>query len=121
MGAMGPAVAMLLGLMAGSLSTFGFAKLKLDCIGVGDTCGVHNLRGMPGLLSGIAGLVLCGKEQNTTIVKQLLGMLASVAIAIVGGLLTGLIMKLLPSVEGSELFNDKAIWEVPEDYNKKEE
>merc|ERR1711920_413259 len=118
---MGPAVAMLLGLVAGSLSTLGFAKLKLDCIGVGDTCGVHNLHGMPGLLSGIVGLVLCGTEQHTTIVKQLLGMLCTIAIAVVGGLLTGLIMKMLPSLEDAMLFNDEATWEVPEDFNRKEE
>merc|ERR1719359_954507 len=105
--------------MAGILSTFGFSKVKLDCIGVGDTCGVHNLHGMPGLLSGIAGLVLCGTAQHTTIIKQLLGMLCSFAIAIVGGLLTGLVLKMLPSVEGTELFNDDAIWEVPEDFNEK--
>jgi len=118
---MGPAIALLIGLIAGSVSTLGFAKLKLDCIGVGDTCGVHNLHGMPGLLSGIAGLVLCGTAQNTTIIKQLLGMACSIAIAVVGGLLTGLVMKILPSLEGDELFNDSAIWEVPEDYNQKVE
>merc|ERR1719384_346882 len=115
----GPAVAILLGLLAGMLSTFGFAKIKLDCIGVGDTCGVHNLHGMPGLFSGIAGLFLCSPV--STITTQLLGMLCSIGIAAVGGFLTAMVLKILPSVEGSELFNDSAFWEVPDDYNKTEQ
>jgi hypothetical protein len=50
--------AMLVGSVAGSLSTFGFVFLTpvLDAhFGIHDTCGVNNLHGMPGILGGIAG------------------------------------------------------------------
>jgi ammonia channel protein AmtB len=52
--------AMLVGSVAGSLSTFGFVFLTpiLDTyLGIHDTCGVNNLHGMPGILGGIAGAI----------------------------------------------------------------
>ena len=50
-----PAGAIAIGLFGGALSTIGFVKLSplLTKIGVYDTCGVHNLHGMPGILGGI--------------------------------------------------------------------
>lgn len=55
-----PWAAMLVGLVASAVSVWGYtvltpwlnAKLKLD-----DTCGVHNLHGMPGIIGGIAGTI----------------------------------------------------------------
>lgn len=52
--------AMLLGSVAGTLSTSGFVFVTplLDkYLGIHDTCGVHNLHGMPGILGGIAGAI----------------------------------------------------------------
>lgn len=52
-----PAGALIIGIVAGGVSTAGFAYLqptlesKFD---LRDTCGVHNLHGMPGLLGGLA-------------------------------------------------------------------
>jgi ammonium transporter Rh len=46
-----------IGLVAGAMGTCGYVKLspKLEsCIGLRDTCGVHNLHGMPGILGGLA-------------------------------------------------------------------
>jgi ammonium transporter Rh len=43
--------ALAVGIFAGVMSTMGFARLMpaLESkIGLGDTCGVHNLHGMPG-------------------------------------------------------------------------
>mmetsp|Transcript_87825 Transcript_87825/g.272978 ORF Transcript_87825/g.272978 Transcript_87825/m.272978 type:complete len:403 (-) Transcript_87825:723-1931(-) len=106
-----PAGAMTIGLIAGVVSTLGFARLDLgELLGLGDSCGVHNLHGMPGLLSGLAGLFLANP------VKQGLGMVCTLGMAIAGGLLTAAIMRLLPSVKDSEAFNDVAMWEVPDDY-----
>jgi ammonium transporter Rh len=51
-----PGGAMLVGLVAGSFSTFGFARLlpMLERrLQLGDTCGVHNLHGMPGIIGGL--------------------------------------------------------------------
>jgi ammonium transporter Rh len=58
--ALEPGGAMATGLCAGFLSVVGYAKitkwLEENC-GVYDTCGVHNLHGMPGILAGIAGTI----------------------------------------------------------------
>lgn len=51
-----PAAALTIGLFAGVVSSWGYHFLsgKLEeVIGLHDTCGVHNLHGMPGILGGI--------------------------------------------------------------------
>lgn len=53
-----PYTAMLIGMIAGTLSTYGYVYLSpcLERKGLRDTCGIHNLHGMPGLLGGIASI-----------------------------------------------------------------
>lgn len=48
--------AMIVGAVTGTISTLGFHYLTpfLNKNRVYDTCGVHNLHGMPGLISGLA-------------------------------------------------------------------
>ena len=66
--------ALTVGLAAGSISTLGFAYLTPlleNTIGLGDTCGVHNLHGIPGI---IGGLVRCAahlwlRASDTCVVK----------------------------------------------------
>jgi hypothetical protein len=55
-----PFSAMLIGSFAGVLSTLGFQYLTplLKKVYLHDTCGVNNLHGMPGLLSGIIGAIV---------------------------------------------------------------
>lgn len=51
-------VAMLIGGAAGIVSAWGFLKLGpwlQEKIGLHDTCGVHNLHGMPGIMGGLIG------------------------------------------------------------------
>jgi len=111
---MGPAGALALGLAAGAISTLGYAKLDLGkFIGLSDTCGVNNLHGMPGLLGGLVGIGAFDA------VSQVKGMVVNLAIAIGGGLITGVCIKYLPGRAASfaEYFNDKAYWEVAEDYD----
>jgi len=108
---MGPAYAIIIGVVAGSLSTFGYAKLDLgEMLGLSDTCGVNNLHGMPGLLSGLTGLVFFNAA------TQLAGMAITLGIAIGGGVFTAMAMKALPSLEDSGLFGDEPFWEVADDY-----
>lgn len=110
---LGPAGALLLGFLAGIISTFGYAKLDLGkYIKLSDTCGVNNLHGMPGLLSAFAGIA-CYKAGD-----QALGLGVALALAIGGGLLTGVCMRLLPAGASTieEYFNDAAYFEVPDDY-----
>jgi ammonium transporter Rh len=52
--------AMAIGGFAGIVSAWGYIKLSpwlLEKIGLHDTCGVHNLHGMPGVIGGIFGCV----------------------------------------------------------------
>lgn len=51
-----PAGAMWIGMIAGSFSAFAFDKIGgvlADKINLQDTCGVHSLHGMPGVLGGV--------------------------------------------------------------------
>ena len=55
------AEAMIIGVMAGTISTVGFAVLQKrheKCLKIIDTCGVSNLHGMPGLFGGLAAIVV---------------------------------------------------------------
>ncbi len=88
-----PAMAFGIGLLAGAVCTIGYvfiqpaleARLKIV-----DTCGVHNLHGMPGLLGGlIVLLVVPGVAQ-----AQLIGIVVTVAIALGCGLLSGVLIKI---------------------------
>merc|ERR1712072_88094 len=55
-------VAMCIGSVAGILSAAGFIWIgpALSKSGIYDTCGVHNLHGMPGVLGGIVGAISAG-------------------------------------------------------------
>ena len=53
-------VAMLIGLCAGIVSAFGFMKISgflRTQIRLHDTCGVHNLHGIPGIMGGLIGAI----------------------------------------------------------------
>ena len=87
-----PAGAFGIGLLAGTVSVLGYvflqpvleSKFKLV-----DTCGVHNLHGMPGLLGGLSAfLVVPGIA-----IAQFNGIMITLFIAIVGGLIAGIIVK----------------------------
>ncbi|KAJ1528645.1 hypothetical protein ONE63_007040 [Megalurothrips usitatus] len=56
-----PVGALVIGGLAGALSVVGYAYLQpivLDKLKVHDTCGVHNLHGMPGVFAGLVGAVM---------------------------------------------------------------
>lgn len=56
-----PGVAMMIGFTTGIVSSFCFMNLTpklLKCIGLYDTCGIHNLHGIPGLLGGIWSAII---------------------------------------------------------------
>ena len=56
-----PGVAILIGFTTGIISTISFHKLTpklLQCIGLYDTCRIHNLHGIPGLLGGIWSAII---------------------------------------------------------------
>ena len=87
-----PAIAFGIGLLAGAVCVLGyvFVQPALEArLKVVDTCGVHNLHGMPGLLGGVIVLwVVPGVAM-----AQLIGIVVTVAIALGCGLLAGAMIK----------------------------
>jgi len=58
-----PFAAIIVGSGAGIVSAIGFAYLTgalKNTIGLHDTCGVHNLHGLPGVLGGIVSAIVAG-------------------------------------------------------------
>lgn len=120
-----PAGALTIGAFAGCLSTVGFSFMGPYLerrIGLGDTCGVHNLHGQPGLLGGIvAGLASFGAA-NAAIAPhgtaqlgwQVLALVATVGIGGIGGALVGLVVSrsnpFFQLIDGAHLFDDGLIW-----------
>jgi ammonium transporter Rh len=89
-----PAEAMIIGVAAGALSTFGFAVIQSRLqkgLKLVDTCGVSNLHGIPGIFGGlVALLVVTGINYGA----QLAGIGLTIVIAIASGLITGKILHL---------------------------
>lgn len=88
-------MAVIIGLLAGGLSTFGFAIIQSrqqKWMKIIDTCGVTNLHGLPGLFGGLAALPLI---QGLHIKNQLLGIVITIIVAFLAGLFTGKILPLL--------------------------
>uniref|UniRef100_A0A672MJM9 Ammonium transporter Rh type A n=1 Tax=Sinocyclocheilus grahami TaxID=75366 RepID=A0A672MJM9_SINGR len=106
-----PFGAMAIGITAGVISTVGFKFLTpilASKLGIQDTCGVHNLHGMPGILGGLAGILL-----------------AALYIASRGFCYYqyGLIMKIpfWGQPPDQNCFDDSIFWEVPEEEEENEE
>ncbi|NJC88440.1 MAG: ammonium transporter [Desulfuromonas sp.] len=89
-----PGGAFLIGLLAGALSTFGFAVIQAkitELTKAVDTCGVFYLHGLPGLFGGLTALfVVNGIAPGA----QLTGIAITIVLAAVSGLLSGKIIAL---------------------------
>ncbi|CAJ1410468.1 unnamed protein product [Effrenium voratum] len=106
----GPFGAGLLGMVAGAVSTFAF--IRLDWFRKVDTCGVHSLHGVPGLLGGVFSILAPAFYSNTNIVPwdQFIGLAATLLLAGSSGFLCGLALK---AVE--YLHDDKELQRVAEE------
>ena len=115
-----PGTSILIGFAAGIISTIGYVSIqpKLEkVLGIRDTCGVNNLHGMPAIMGAVFSFVgahyanteTYGTDENIAVVfasvpadrtageqakYQLLGLAVNFVIAIVTGILCGLIVKL---------------------------
>ncbi|RJP76924.1 MAG: ammonium transporter [Candidatus Zixiibacteriota bacterium] len=91
----GPGASFLIGILAGALSTFGFAVIQprlQAAFKKVDTCGVLYLHGLPGLLGGIAVLfAVDGLDAGV----QFTGIAVMVVIALAGGFVVGKIVSAL--------------------------
>ncbi|CAD7082792.1 unnamed protein product [Hermetia illucens] len=150
----GPHGAILIGIVAGAVSVLGYRYLTpliTEKLRIHDTCGVHNLHGMPAIISAIFSAIyacLATKENykgtlehifpammnstlhsnSTEIVLggygrtsmqqggyQLLSIVLTIVVAVIGGAVTGVVLR-APSVRKlskDQLHDDEAYWEVP--------
>lgn len=132
---------MIIGSTAGALSTIGFRFIKpvIQKFRVHDTCGVNNLHGMPGVLAGLFGILLaifpayslyndnlldtCWHGADRSYLGQIgyqaaaLG--STIAIAVIGGLITGAILNLplFKDERPASYHDDHAHWETPDDFH----
>jgi ammonium transporter Rh len=87
-----PTGAFAIGLLAGAVSVIGFVFIQPALerrFKIVDTCGVHNLHGMPGLLGAfVAVLVVPGIA-----VAQFIGIAFSVVLALIAGLVAGALIR----------------------------
>ncbi|KAG7481732.1 ammonium transporter Rh type C 2 [Solea senegalensis] len=139
-----PYGSLIVGFACGIISTFGYLfvtpffekYLKLQ-----DTCGVHNLHALPGMLGGFIGAIVAasaseavyskeglintfdfeGKFANRTVGTQggyqAAGTCVSIAFGIVGGACVGLVLRLpiWGDPADDNCFDDEVYWEVPEE------
>uniref|UniRef100_A0A7N5KRA4 Rh blood group CcEe antigens n=1 Tax=Ailuropoda melanoleuca TaxID=9646 RepID=A0A7N5KRA4_AILME len=92
-------------------------------LGIHDTCGVHYTFGLPGLLGGIAYILLIIYEvswiKKSVISYQLFigaGTLSlAMASGLIAGVLTGLVLnlKICKAPHAAKYFDDQAFWEFP--------
>ena len=103
-----PYVALIIGVVGGLLSAFGFAKIQpwlADKMGLQDTCGLNALHGMPGIFAALCSLPICaslfsagfpkdyfgGKTGGQQAMNQLYAILITLANSIISGAIGGAI------------------------------
>ncbi|KAJ3594251.1 hypothetical protein NHX12_006582 [Muraenolepis orangiensis] len=139
-----PYGSLIVGFCCGIISTFGYLyvtpflekHLKLQ-----DTCGVHNLHAVPGMLGGFIGAIVAAAATEAVYSKQGLintfdfegafadrtpgtqggfqaaGTCVAIAFGIVGGGLVGLVLKapIWGDPADDNCYDDEVYWEVPEE------
>ncbi|XP_060119291.1 ammonium transporter Rh type A [Heteronotia binoei] len=114
-----PFGAMLIGSIAGIISVLGFRFLSpilASSLRVQDTCGVHNLHGLPGIFGGLASIIAGAVQVNTNVTAgmQAAALGCSIGIALAGGAFTGLLLSLpfLGQPPDQNCYDDSVYWEV---------
>lgn len=116
---LGPFGALLLGSFAGVVSVLGYSKGTpyLEKYGLHDTCGIHNLHGMPSLIGGIASAIVPIWIDNAGAPKtQVLGVVFTLLISIGTGFITGKVMYIFK--DDAPMADDSVHWEVADDFEK---
>jgi ammonium transporter Rh len=132
----GPHIALLIGLIAGCISVIGYIYVQpwlLQHLKLHDTCGVHNLHGLPGIIGGLSGFIsaslasneaygdniglifparLDGRDNYEQGLFQLAALFTTLFIAISGGTLTGFIIKRFKKIELEEYAADKETFDM---------
>ncbi|HML03422.1 MAG TPA: ammonium transporter [Candidatus Bathyarchaeia archaeon] len=105
-----PGWSVLIGASAGAISVIGYTMIqpRLQKLTGGiDTCGVHNLHGMPGVFGGLVAMAFVA-----TPLWQLAGIVSTVVFAIFMGIVVGFIVSRLGIKETP--YDDKEEFNVPE-------
>lgn len=135
-----PFGSMIVGFLAGIISVLGFKYLSPileEKLKIQDTCGVHNLHGMPGVLGAIVGAVtaalattdvygegmedvfpqIANGEFTASVqgVRQAISLAVTLGIALLGGLIVGFILKLpiFGAPSDAICYDDSIYWEMP--------
>jgi len=135
-----PCIALIMGSVAGIVSVLGYFYVQPaleKAIGLHDTCGVHNLHGMPGILGAFISAILASlatkeeyKDSYEILIKrddqasfQIYSLLVCIAISLISGAVTGLFMSLpvFDRMTSAELYEDEVFWkcEGDDDIEKK--
>ena len=133
---MHPGGVIAVGIIAGIISVIGYEYLSdflSNKLKIADTCGVHNLHGMPGILGGIVSALTLVLADGTGVYVdktdeenypfgdytlsqqasfQIVAVLVTLSFAIIGGLMVGFIIKFMKFP--NYLFTDEDNFEVPE-------
>lgn len=137
-----PGGAIAIGFIGGAVSSLCFAKLgpKLkDCLGLDDSCGVHNLHGIPGILGGLFSAIVVAAYQSMPMDANIQGFLSfyetnsdakslssqagiqvagtfiSLGIGIGAGLVGGFFMRIGTVLQSDQVYDDSVFFEVPDD------
>ena len=120
-----PGIAFLVGACAAVVSCVGFNRLQSyleDKIGLHDSCGVHNLHGLPAVLGSVvmAIAVSAGDDTRGDVVypkgdaqwgAELAGAGITLVVALAAGAIVGGVLKrALPAREGMRAFRDAEWW-----------
>lgn len=135
-----PFGSMIVGFLAGTISVLGYKYLSPvleEKLKIQDTCGVHNLHGMPGVLGALVGAItaaMASKEVYGEGMKKVFGdsdsddwsvgqqggmqalsLGITLGVALFGGLVTGFILKLpiYGAPPDTHCFEDALYWEIP--------
>ncbi|XP_058472286.1 rh blood group, D antigen [Solea solea] len=119
-----PWVAMTIGLTATVVSTVGHRYLKTQMLlafQCHDTCTVLSTHGLPGLLGWLIRLILEVQEldDHTTAIRfavfHICALLATIAISLSMGIITGLLLKwdFWRPPQENKCYDDQAFWEFP--------
>lgn len=132
--------AILIGSMAATLSVLGYRFITpflSKRLGIHDTCGVNNLHGLPGIMSGIGGIICASiatpalygdslsrqfpnridKSAAEQAAFQTAALVSSIVVAILGGFITGFLLRLpiYNQPKDERIFDDSSYWILPEE------
>ncbi len=120
----GPGGAILVGALAGAASVCGYvysSPYLESKFRIFDTCGVGNLHGYPSIVGGLLSIFLVAVDPDAEFLqfdvvpqmfRQLLGVVATVAVACVSGYTTGSLVKGYKDELGTASYSDSVWWHL---------